>query len=454
MKTFLINTVKGLKRLSNELDVKSAICDKEWIIFNDDRSVKEVYIFQKDGTLIASFNGKITYASWEYLSANHSFIFKLSDKESYMFKPVAFDQEILTLQLDGENRFCFFLTENLAQRTGLSLPNVKSYLLQHCQFNLLSPEEQAVYDHQLALKREKDESIRLQKEAMARQQRLQEEKESQERMKAMRPFFAMLVVALFCLVAYFVYNEIERQKERRLETQRQEVIRKQKEEEERKRWNPEIYVTREENKRAVDLGLSVEWATCNVGANAPEEIGNYYCFGFPDGKPRKYIKPSNREVQEKSDAQKRTMSTLRRQGLDPDMVYEVHYKTISNENGDMAKANWGNGWRLPTREEAEELVHSCKLAVVSVGNVKCFQFTGKNGNRIIIPFGGSRNKEDAMINGVNKFFAIWTGTYPYNPYDIEASGITLDYSPDLRYPMTSSSSRKYGIPVRAVRDKR
>ena len=208
MKTFLINTVKGLKRLSNELDVKSAICDKEWIIFNDDRSVKEVYIFQKDGTLIASFNGKITYASWEYLSANHSFIFKLSDKESYMFKPVAFDQEILTLQLDGENRFCFFLTENLAQRTGLSLPNVKSYLLQHCQFNLLSPEEQAVYDHQLALKREKDESIRLQKEAMARQQRLQEEKESQERMKAMRPFFAVLVAALFCLVAYFVYNEI------------------------------------------------------------------------------------------------------------------------------------------------------------------------------------------------------------------------------------------------------
>lgn len=152
MKTFLINTVKDLKRLSNELDVKSAICDKEWIIFNDDRSVKEVYIFQKDGTLIASFNGKVTFASWKYLSVNHSFIFKLSDVESYMFRPIAFDQNILTLQLDGENRFCFLLTENLIQRMGLSLPNIKCYLLQYCQLNLLSPEEQVKYDYQLELR--------------------------------------------------------------------------------------------------------------------------------------------------------------------------------------------------------------------------------------------------------------------------------------------------------------
>lgn len=446
MKTFLINTIKELKKLSNELDVKSAICDREWIIFNDDYSVKEVYIFQKDGTLIASFNGKITYATWTYLSVNHSFIFKLSDTESYMFRPIAFDENILTLQLDGENRFCFLLTENLIQHIGLSLPALKNYLLQHCQLNLLSSEEQVEYDHQLALKKAREEEI-------ARQQRLQEEQKQLQEEKTFKRFAVLFVVFAVIFMAFGIikgYDEMEQTKKSRLEAQRLEAIQRQKEEEEeRKRWNPEIYVTREENKQAVDLGLSVEWATCNVGANYPEEVGNYYCFGFPDGKPRKYIEPSSEETQEKSKRREELIITLKRQGLNPDIVDRYHSINISGTNEDMARMNWGEDWRLPTEKEVLELIDSCEITEVYIGDVDCFQFTGKNGNCIIIPRGGWRGSDATITKG--SFLYIWTGMRYVNDFDVKKLGLALSYQGGGFF--VKSSIIETGYPVRAVRDK-
>ena len=44
----------------------------------------------------------------------------------------------------------------------------------------------------------------------------------------------------------------------------------------------------------------------------------------------------------------------------------------------MAKANWGEDWRLPTREEAKELVQSCKTDIIRIKNIKCLKVTGKN----------------------------------------------------------------------------
>ena len=73
MKTFKLNIPKGIKNWSYALDAKTILCSRSWIIFNDE-NVKEVYIFQEDGTLIISHNGKVTKTKWEYIEQNTSLI--------------------------------------------------------------------------------------------------------------------------------------------------------------------------------------------------------------------------------------------------------------------------------------------------------------------------------------------------------------------------------------------
>lgn len=86
---------------------------------------------------------------------------------------------------------------------------------------------------------------------------------------------------------------------------------------------------------AVDLGLSVRWANCNVGANKPEEIGCYYAWG--ETTEKKYY-TSETYVKAK------------------DIIYD-----ISETEFDAARMNWGDKWRMPTADEMHELVNKCKL---------------------------------------------------------------------------------------------
>ena len=84
----------------------------------------------------------------------------------------------------------------------------------------------------------------------------------------------------------------------------------------------------------VDLGLSVKWATYNVGANSPEEYGNYYAWG---------------ETTTKTSYTEENCST-----------YGKSIGSIAgNSTYDVARALWGGGWRLPTKEEFEELRDRC-----------------------------------------------------------------------------------------------
>ena len=71
MKTFLLDSFNRYKRFSEELDVRTILCNKPWLIFNDCGD-KELYVFQEDGSLIASVNGNVTNAKWQYIPANKS----------------------------------------------------------------------------------------------------------------------------------------------------------------------------------------------------------------------------------------------------------------------------------------------------------------------------------------------------------------------------------------------
>ena len=114
----------------------------------------------------------------------------------------------------------------------------------------------------------------------------------------------------------------------------------------------------------VDLGLSVKWATCNVGASYPADYGDYYAWG------ETYTKGSY------------------------DSKNSVTYgKQMSNIAGnsiyDVARKKWGGSWRLPTNSEFQELRDDCIWTWTTQSGNKGYKVTSnKNGNSIFLPAAG------------------------------------------------------------------
>lgn len=120
----------------------------------------------------------------------------------------------------------------------------------------------------------------------------------------------------------------------------------------------------------VDLGLSVKWATCNVGANSPEDYGEYYAWG---------------ETSTKSSYTEDNCAT-----------YEKSIGDIKGTNMDVAHVKWGGSWRMPTKEEFDELCKKCNWEWTGSG----YKVTGPNGNSIYLPAAGSRLGETLYGGGL------------------------------------------------------
>jgi uncharacterized protein (TIGR02145 family) len=139
----------------------------------------------------------------------------------------------------------------------------------------------------------------------------------------------------------------------------------------------------EAHTHAVDLGLSVKWACCNVGAEYPEEYGGYYAWGDPEEKDSciwdryKWHDSITEEITKYND-------------LDKIKVLEL--------SDDVAHIMWGDGWRMPTQEEMQELMDCCEWEWVSVNGVKGYRVSG-NGNSIFLPAAGSQYKDNFTSQG-------------------------------------------------------
>uniref|UniRef100_UPI0025AFE4B5 PEGA domain-containing protein n=1 Tax=uncultured Muribaculum sp. TaxID=1918613 RepID=UPI0025AFE4B5 len=116
----------------------------------------------------------------------------------------------------------------------------------------------------------------------------------------------------------------------------------------------------------VDLGLSVKWAACNVGASSIEDSGNYYAWG---------------ETATKAEYTQANSKTYGKTKGD----------ISGNPQYDAARANWGGTWRLPTKAEFDELVNKCKWEWTTQGGKKGYRVIGPSGNSIFLPAAGWRS---------------------------------------------------------------
>ena len=129
----------------------------------------------------------------------------------------------------------------------------------------------------------------------------------------------------------------------------------------------------------VDLGLSVLWATMNIGANKPEEYGDYFAWG--ETKPKDTYSITNYKHANPAD------STLTKYCFNPEYG-KVDSLLQLDECDDAATANWGNGWRMPTFSEWLELVRQCEWKWTEQNGVNGYLVTGLTGNSIFLPAAG------------------------------------------------------------------
>ncbi|MBR5042405.1 MAG: Ig-like domain-containing protein [Bacteroidales bacterium] len=132
----------------------------------------------------------------------------------------------------------------------------------------------------------------------------------------------------------------------------------------------------------VDLGLSVKWATCNVGAFAPEEYGDYYAWG--ETQPRS-VGYDNWSTYKWCNGTNNKLTKYCTDSSCWDSTEPMDYKTVIDPEDDAAHTNWGGSWRMPTEAEWTELMNNCTRTWMKQNGINGILVTGSNGNSIFLP---------------------------------------------------------------------
>lgn len=196
---------------------------------------------------------------------------------------------------------------------------------------------------------------------------------------------------------------------------------------------------------AVDLGLSVRWATCNVDADSPEQFGGYYSWGEIKSSENnrgwvgyKWCNSSWGVITKyctKSNSQYGT----------------IDYKTTLELEDDIAHVDWGNSWRIPTKNEFKELMDSCIWSWTTIylnesktDSINGYKITGITGNSIFLPAAGYYGEHG--LKSRNKSIYYWSSTL----FDfIECYSAYYHYS-NKEQRSLKYGSRYHGTPIRPV----
>lgn len=211
------------------------------------------------------------------------------------------------------------------------------------------------------------------------------------------------------------------------------IVSCKKEEEDKQQDNAPSHV------EAVDLGLSVKWANCNIGASTPEDAGACYAWG---------------ETEEKEEytpfTYKYYLGDLNEDGnYNNSEEYENIGRDISGTIYDVVRTKWGGTWRMPTKEELEELCLKCTWEMTEINGVKGKLVTGPNGNSIFLPcteiYRGTQIVNGA--DGLGAYLSASIGSFQSYAYCILFvwSDIASGY-------MGRDASRADGMAIRPVKE--
>ena len=188
----------------------------------------------------------------------------------------------------------------------------------------------------------------------------------------------------------------------------------------------------------VDLGLpsGLLWATCNVGADAPEDYGDYFAWG--ETQPKDYYDWSTYQFLMDNKLTKYCNNSSN--GYNG---FIDNLTTLLPED-DAATANWGNGWRMPTKEEWQELYSNTTCTWTIQNGVNGRLFTAANGNSLFLPAAGYRENSGLNVAGSYGYF------WPSSLTDVPARAWLFYFFSD-GYEL-SHNFRYYGLSVRPVRE--
>ena len=193
---------------------------------------------------------------------------------------------------------------------------------------------------------------------------------------------------------------------------------------------------------SVDLGLpsGTLWAACNVGAGAPEDYGDYFAWG--ETQPKNTYSWSSYQY---CDGSSTTLTKYCNNSSYGFNGYTDDLTTLLPED-DAATANWGNGWRMPTDEEWQELIDNTTITSVTQDGVVGKLFTAPNGNSLFLPAAGYKTGNNHYNLGIggNYWSAMLDTDNPSLAYRFYYNN-TIDYN-------TGYNFRNNGRSVRPVRN--
>ena len=187
----------------------------------------------------------------------------------------------------------------------------------------------------------------------------------------------------------------------------------------------------------VDLGLSVKWATCNVGATKPEEYGGYFAWG--EVKLKEYYGWSTYRYC--VDYYNNLTKYCNDIGYGNNGFTDT--KKVLEPKDDAVTVNWEGAWRMPTKAEQDELRKKCKWTWTIQNGVNGYKVVGPNGNSIFLPAAGCMN--GSSLYGIGSYGYYWSSSL-YTSEPNYASHVFFDSSRAHR----NSSNRYCGFTIRPV----
>lgn len=167
---------------------------------------------------------------------------------------------------------------------------------------------------------------------------------------------------------------------------------------------------------AVDLGLSVKWATCNVGALRPYDYGEYYAWG--ETEPKTNYNWSNYKW---CNGHSTTLTKYNTSSS---------YGTVDNKTGlelsdDVAHVKWGGSWRMPTKDEFIELLNNCTWTWTTLNGVNGYRVTSKKSGYtdrfIFLP--AARCRTDTSSVDTSDFGDYWSSSLETDGKNIASDAV-------------------------------